>query len=263
MTPMKSAVRATIDRFVKTYFDRLTDDVRDMRAEMAGLLSSFATASGETRAELESFGASTRWALDELRSQLDEVRSQADEVRSQLGEVRSQLGEVRSQLGEVEARVAGEGASALARAEEAERARAEQEARSEAFAEAKASQLEQRFAEVEAKVVYHLEGQAQRQAELREAMDNHARAMKEAMERLELLFLQQLEGLFRAVHDESANMRRDIAELTRMIRMQGDAQDEVAEVMGRTLTRLSAEVEALGLALDAIRESPEAAPSPA
>ena len=30
-----------------------------------------------------------------------------------------------------------------------------------------------------------------------------------------------------------------------MLRMQGDASDQVAEILGRTLTRLSAEVEAL------------------
>lgn len=45
-------------------------------------------------------------------------------------------------------------------------------------------------------------------------------------------------------------MRRDLVEMTRMLRMQGDASDQVAEVMGRTLTRLSAEVEALAGALD-------------
>ena len=43
---------------------------------------------------------------------------------------------------------------------------------------------------------------------------------------------------------------RDMVELTRMLRMQGDASDQVAEVMGRTLARLSAEVEALAGALD-------------
>jgi hypothetical protein len=45
-------------------------------------------------------------------------------------------------------------------------------------------------------------------------------------------------------------LRRDMVEMTRMLRMQGDASDQVAEVMGRTLARLSAEVEALAGALD-------------
>ena len=39
-------------------------------------------------------------------------------------------------------------------------------------------------------------------------------------------------------------------ELTRMLRQQGDASDEVAEILGRTLTRLGAEVEALSEAVE-------------
>jgi hypothetical protein len=46
------------------------------------------------------------------------------------------------------------------------------------------------------------------------------------------------------------DVRRDIVELTRMLRMQGDAADQVAEALGRTLARLSAEVDVLGEALD-------------
>ena len=45
-------------------------------------------------------------------------------------------------------------------------------------------------------------------------------------------------------------LRSDMVELTRVLRMQGDASDQVAEVLGRTLTRLSAEVELLAGALE-------------
>ena len=47
------------------------------------------------------------------------------------------------------------------------------------------------------------------------------------------------------VRTDVEGLRSDIVELTRMLRMQGDASDQVAEVLGRTLTRLSAEVETL------------------
>jgi uncharacterized membrane protein len=53
-----------------------------------------------------------------------------------------------------------------------------------------------------------------------------------------------------ALRQDVGALRGDIVELTRMLRMQGDASDQVAEVMGRTLTRLSAEVEALAEALN-------------
>jgi formylmethanofuran dehydrogenase subunit C len=52
-----------------------------------------------------------------------------------------------------------------------------------------------------------------------------------------------------ALRSDVGALRGDIVELTRMLRMQGDASDQVAEVMGRTLVRLSAEVEALAGAL--------------
>jgi len=58
-------------------------------------------------------------------------------------------------------------------------------------------------------------------------------------------------------------LRSDLVELTRVLRMQGDAADQIAEVLGRALTRLSAEVETLSGALEnmgAVREG--AAPGP-
>jgi len=52
-----------------------------------------------------------------------------------------------------------------------------------------------------------------------------------------------------ALRDDVASLQSDIVELTRMLRMQADAADQVAEALGRTLIRLSVEVEDLNAAL--------------
>lgn len=61
----------------------------------------------------------------------------------------------------------------------------------------------------------------------------------------------------RAVQDASASLRdelrSDVVEMTRMLRMQGDAQDQVAEALGRTIARLSAELDLLAESIDGIR----------
>ncbi len=59
-------------------------------------------------------------------------------------------------------------------------------------------------------------------------------------------------------------LRSDLVELNRVLRMQGDAADQVAEVLGRALTRLSAEVEILTGALEgsgAVREGSASGPA--
>jgi hypothetical protein len=48
-------------------------------------------------------------------------------------------------------------------------------------------------------------------------------------------------------------MATGFTEVTRMLLMQGDAGDQVAEILGRALTRLSAEVETLGNAVEALQ----------
>jgi hypothetical protein len=53
-------------------------------------------------------------------------------------------------------------------------------------------------------------------------------------------------------------LRADYVELTRMFRMQGDAADQVAEALGRTLTRLTAELESFGGGLEELEEHLEA-----
>ncbi|HUC13305.1 MAG TPA: hypothetical protein VMS00_02535 [Acidimicrobiales bacterium] len=53
-------------------------------------------------------------------------------------------------------------------------------------------------------------------------------------------------------------LRADYVELTRMFRMQGDAADQVAEALGRTLTRLTAELESFGGGLEELEDHMEA-----
>jgi chromosome segregation ATPase len=60
---------------------------------------------------------------------------------------------------------------------------------------------------------------------------------------------------------EVEGVRSDLVELNRVLRMQGDAADQVAEVLGRTLTRLSAEVEVLSGALENARTLTEGSSS--
>jgi hypothetical protein len=57
---------------------------------------------------------------------------------------------------------------------------------------------------------------------------------------------EQYEATRQALHDD---LRAEMVEVARMLRMQGDADDELAETLGRTLTRLSAEVEGLSTAV--------------
>lgn len=55
-----------------------------------------------------------------------------------------------------------------------------------------------------------------------------------------------LESKVATVHaDLEGHLRSETEELARMLRLQGDADDELAATLGRTLARLSAEVETL------------------
>jgi hypothetical protein len=56
-------------------------------------------------------------------------------------------------------------------------------------------------------------------------------------------------------------LHSDIVELTRMLLMQGDAADQFAETLGRTLTRLSSEVETLSGAVQALDVQLEGTPA--
>ena len=57
-------------------------------------------------------------------------------------------------------------------------------------------------------------------------------------------------GRYREPQRRGRRAASDLVELNRVLRMQGDAADQVAEVLGRTLTRLSAEVEMLAGAVE-------------
>ena len=54
--------------------------------------------------------------------------------------------------------------------------------------------------------------------------------------------------------DSVAEIRGSIAEIERVLGDQGDAADEVAETIGRSLTRLSAEITALTAEMDRLNQ---------
>jgi hypothetical protein len=55
-------------------------------------------------------------------------------------------------------------------------------------------------------------------------------------------FVPSIGGVPTEVTDSLDAIRKDLVEIQRMIRQQGDAADQVAEILGRTLARLSVEV---------------------
>lgn len=59
----------------------------------------------------------------------------------------------------------------------------------------------------------------------------------------------------RVTQDLRGALRAEMVEVARMLRQQGDAADEVAEALGRTLVRLSAEVEELSEAVRDLRDT--------
>jgi len=226
VTRWKQSVRAAVDRFLKPYFDLLADDVHSVRN-------------------------STQARFDELATRLDSLGAGLAGTDARLDDLGTRLAGTDARLDDLGTRLAG----------------------TDARLDARLDDLGARLAGTEERLVYHHEGHAQRQAELREGLDAEKAALeaatqsltkfKPAMEDLELLFMAQLEGLFGAVNNEAAALRSDVAELTRMLRMQGDAADQVAEVLGRTLTRLSSELEALGGTIEMLQARGEGAPSPA
>jgi class 3 adenylate cyclase len=106
-----------------------------------------------------------------------------------------------------------------------------------ASTEGRFQELFSRLTAIEDHLAHHMDDQAR----LKSAIDDQARLV----ERLDTLVRAQTEALTLTVGNETAALRADIVELTRMLRMQGDAADQVAEVLGRALTRLSSEVETL------------------
>ncbi|MGH9104290.1 MAG: hypothetical protein ACRDZX_00340 [Acidimicrobiales bacterium] len=276
MTLMKAGTRAALDRFVRHYFDRLADDIHEAQraAQSAGDETQAARqsvidearsvrqsvideASGVRQSVIDEAGGVRQSVIDEARSVRQSVIDEAQGTRQAVvGSVTDEAQALRQSVIDEAQGTRQRGDSRFDSLDQLGRLSLE-EARN------RFEGLERRFGEVEASVVHQLEGQAQRQVELRQAMEEHTATLKQAMEKLELLFMGQLEGLFGAVHGETAELRGDIVELTRMLRMQGDAADQVAEVMGRTLTRLSAEVEILHAVVETLPARPEEASSPA
>ncbi len=217
MPPLKASLRGVVDRFAQHYFDHQADELRAAQAEQtARLLAELRAQRSELQAELEA----------KLHTELHtELRT---ELRTELVTALEAAVPVRARV-ELLPRL--EGIEALERL------------------------LEEHVDNFEQHVLSQFEGQAQRQAELRWAIDEQVRALY-GLEATEARLEARVGDLTKAMGDEVATLRADLVEITRMLRMQGDAADQVAEVLGRTIARLSAEVDQLSEALHSLAPEP-------
>jgi len=275
MSGWKQTFRAGADRLVKPYTDPVTAELASLSQQMAstgerldgrleGLDGRLDGVDGRLQAgdaRLEAVGAEV------LSRALDEAAGSAAKLSDQVERFNADMVEIRERLGQVEAhgRAYADEVRGLRESSDTRldltNLRMQQILDEVGGVRDRFERLERRFGEVEASLVHQLEGQAKRQAELRSGFGDMGASIKKSLEKLELLMMGQLEGLFGAVHDETASLRADIVELTRMLRMQGDAADQVAEVMGRTFTRLSAEVASLSEAVRELKVGAERATS--
>ena len=259
MSGLKESARAGTDRLLKPYLGALTSDIASVREDVISLVS-------EIRDRLGTIEAHNRATTDEIRGVRGSTDLRLDHTNLRLHQILDEVGGVRDRLERLEQHFSGFEERLEQRFSSLE-ARLEQRSDGiEEHFEHLSSGLWERWALVQehfdnnsSTLVGYLEEQAQRQVELRRGMDELGQATRQALEKLELLMMAQLEGLFGTVTSEAGAVRNDMEELTRMIRMQGDASDQVAEVMGRAFNRLSAEVEVLSN----IVPRDEVAPSPA
>ncbi|HMK97894.1 MAG TPA: hypothetical protein VK425_10135 [Acidimicrobiales bacterium] len=273
MSGLKESARASADRLLKPYLGALANDITSVREDVISLVI-------EIRDRLGAIEAHNRATTDEIRGVRGSTDLRLDHTNLRLHQVLDEVGGVRDRLERLERHLTGFEEQLEQRFSSLEE-RLEQRFNGmeqsfngmeqrfngmEEHFEHLSSGLWERWALVQehfdnnsSTLVGYFEEQAQRQAELREGMGELGQATRQALEKLELLMMAQLEGLFGAVASEAGAVRTDLEELTRMIRMQGDASDQVAEVMGRAFNRLSAEVEVLSN----IVPRDEVAPSPA
>ncbi|HUB72002.1 MAG TPA: hypothetical protein VL984_16390 [Acidimicrobiales bacterium] len=258
MSGFKESARAGADRLVKPFFVPIESELASARGELTTTLREIVSVRedvtslvSEIRDRLGAIEADNRATTDEVRGvrgasdiRLDHTNLRLHQILDEAGGLRDRMERLETHFGTVEERFGQLGSHFIVVEQNLHEHFNQLQER---FAEL-AERVELRVGDAEARVgslVNYFEDQAQRQAELRSAMEDLGEATKQGLEKLELLMMAQLEGLFGSVGSEAAAVRADVVELTRMIRMQGDAADQVAEVMGRAFTRLSAEVEAL------------------
>jgi ubiquinone biosynthesis protein UbiJ len=269
MPGWKESARGGADRFLKPYFDPLEEGIRAAKDDVHVVKDDVDVVKDDVDVvkddvhvvtdEVRGLRQSTDTRLDHSALRLQQL---LDEVQGVRGSTDTRLDHSALRLQQLLDEVGGVRESSDTRLDLAN-LRLHQILDEVGGVRDRVERLEQRFGEVEADLVYQLEGQAQRQTELRTGFDELWQATKQTLEKLELLFMAQLEGLFGAVHSETDKLRKDVVELTRMLRMQGDAADQVAEALGRTFTRLSAEVESLSEAVGQLRAGADEATSPA
>jgi len=236
---LKQSARAGAERLVRPYLEPIVSELGSVRQDVVSLVA-------EIRERLGAVEAHNRATTDEVRGLRGSMDLRLDQTNLRLHQILDEVGGVRDRFERLEQHLT------------------ELEERFQHMSEGlweRWSLVQEHFDNTSATLVGYFDEQAQRQSELRSGMDELWQATRQALEKLELLVLAQLEGLFSTVSSEAGAVRSDVEELTRMIRMQGDASDQVAEVMGRALNRLSAEVETLSAVVPQV--GGEVAASPA
>ncbi len=119
--------------------------------------------------------------------------------------------------------------------------------------------LSKQMGDLRDELLARLAESTQRELELRQAVDTLtllvANSVADINDKLDRLPARIAESATRVTEDMTEVVRAELVEVARMLRMQGDAADQVAEVLGRTMVRLSAEVNALA---DAVGDGPGA-----
>ena len=277
MSAPKASLRAVLDRLLQHYFDKLADrvtlEVRQAKAELDTTLRS--VAHDEARAAAQDTRESLQERVGELGQRLvqlvTETQLKSDQRhREALQDIDETRGALQRDLSQAEDELRGAFQRELASARDAldgHLSQAEDELRG-AFQRELASARD----DIRGTVELFRDGFE----DFRAKVEPRVMAVERRMDSLELRMMtfQTLQKDFAelrsrdmaSVRREAASLRddlrRDIVELTRMLRMQGDAADQVAEALGRTIVRLSEELEALGEATADLRSLGEGVHQP-
>jgi LPS O-antigen subunit length determinant protein (WzzB/FepE family) len=215
VTPSKTLLRSTVDRLLRPHFDQLTDG---LTAEVRSLQAKIDATSVEIRSEVNE--TTTRELADRLATMSVEIRSEVNETtkRELADRLATMSVEIRSEVNETTKRELADRLATVS-----------VEIRSEVNETTK-RELADRLATMSVEIRSEVNGTVIREISALTA---------------------ELSAKFSAEMDA---LRADYVELTRMFRMQGDAADQVAEALGRTLTRLTAELESFGGGLEELEE---------
>jgi hypothetical protein len=257
----KASLRAVVDRLLRHYFDQLADrvtlEVRQASAELGATVRSVShdearAAAQDTRESLqERVGELGQQLSQELTQLVAETQLKSDKRhREALRDIDETRGALQHDLAKAEDELRGAFQRELASARDELRGDFQRElASARDDVRGTVELLRDAFEDFRAKVEPRVVGVEKRMDALELRMMTFQTLQKDFAElrSRDMASVRQEAGSLRD------DVRRDIVELTRMLRMQGDAADQVAEALGRTITRLSEELEALGQATADLR----------